>query len=787
MNFLNKKSVITFAFLLAGFFALPVSAQKKYSQRQTQQLKSLSQTYQKKYAVKRKNAYTRAAKTKLPLRVVTPRGVIELQGFTKVQGGVPLYFTSFNANAARSIGTDKVHSQLGLTGSGITLGIWDGGKVRNTHQEFGSRVTQKDGATSVNSHATHVAGTMVAAGVNSSAKGMAPTATLHAYDWNSDISEMTTAAADGLLLSNHSYGFITGWRYDSSVGSWRWYGDPNISASEDYKFGFYSDYSKDLDNIAFNAPFYLICKSAGNDRNDNHSGSHQYYNGTDWVNSTAFRKKDGDYDCIGAGGVAKNILTVGAVNDISSGYSQPSDVVQTSFSSWGPTDDGRIKPDIVANGASLYSTESSSNTAYGNKSGTSMSSPSVTGSLGLLQQHYKNNNGGSFMRAATLKALVIHTADEAGNANGPDYQNGWGLMNTKTAADVITNRDVSSKIEEETLNNSSTYTLQVNATGSGPLVATIAWTDVAGTPVAPALDPSNRMLVNDLDIRITRNGTTYFPWKLNPANPSAAATTGDNDRDNVEKIFIANAPAGTYTITVTHKGTLSGSSQAFSLIVTGISTGTAACGVAGGLNVTSLTNVSAALNWNAVNGANTYDVRYRTQGTSTWTTVNGVSGTSTSITGLVQATTYEFQVKTNCASNSSAYSASATFTTVTPASCISVFPYRESFESGLGDWTNATSGDDINWTRDSGGTPSSNTGPGTGSNGNYYMYVEASGSGTGYPDKVAILNSPCFDISGINNPSFKFDYHMYGSRVNNLKLEISTNSGSSWTQVFTKG
>lgn len=786
MIFHHKKMVAACLLLLAGFVAVPAQAQKKYSQRQTRQLKGLSQTYQKKYAIIRANAYARALKAKLPLKVVTQGRVIELQGFSKTQGGVPLYFTNFNVNAAKSIGTDKAQSQLGLTGSGITLGIWDGGKVRNTHQEFGSRVTQKDGATSLSSHATHVAGTMVASGVTASAKGMAPAATLHAYDWNSDIAEMTTAAADGLLLSNHSYGFITGWSYSSSAGAWRWYGDPNISATEDYKFGFYSDYSKDLDNVAFNAPFYLICKSAGNDRNDNHSGSHQYYNGSAWVNSTASRKKDGDYDCIGAGGVAKNILTIGAVNDISSGYSQPSDVVQTSFSSWGPTDDGRIKPDIVANGASLYSTESSGNSAYGNKSGTSMSSPSVTGSLGLLQEYYNSKNSGNFMRSATLKALVIHTADEAGSANGPDYKNGWGLMNTKAAADVITERNVSSKIEEETLNNSNTYTLQVNATGTGPLVATIVWTDAAGTPVAPALDPSNRMLVNDLDIRVTRSGTTYFPWKLNPANPSAAATTGDNDRDNVEKIFIANPTAGTYTITVTHKGTLNGNSQAFSLIVTGISTGTSACAVAGGLNVTNLANTSATLNWNAASGANSYDVRYRTQGSSSWTNVNGVTGTSTGLTGLTQATAYEFQVKTNCASNSSAYSASINFSTTAPSSCLAVFPYNESFETGLGNWTNATSGDDIDWTRDSGGTPSNSTGPSTGSNGSYYMYVEASGDGTGYPNKTAALISPCFDISALTNPTFKFDYHMYGSQINNLKVEVSTNGGSSWTQIFTK-
>jgi hypothetical protein len=777
---INKKAMTACLLLLASLIALPTIAQQRYSQRQAQKLKSLSNTYKSKYKTLRARAYARALKANLPLKVVTKDRVMELQGFSRANGGVPLYFTNFNLNAARTISTDKVQSQLGLTGTGIVLGIWDGGKVRTTHQEFGNRVTQKDNATSLSSHATHVAGTMGASGVSSNAKGMAPNATIHAYDWNSDLTEMASAASNGLLLSNHSYGYITGWSYSSS--GWRWYGDVNISTTEDYKFGFYSDYSKDMDQIAFDAPYYLICKSAGNDRNDNHSGTHQYNDGSAWVTSTAFRKKDGDYDCIGAGGVAKNILTVGAVNDISSGYSQPSDVVQTSFSAWGPTDDGRIKPDIVANGASLYSADSGSDNDYGTKSGTSMSSPSVTGSLGLLQQHYKNKNG-NFMRAATLKALVIHTADEAGNANGPDYSNGWGLMNTKRAADVISNRGVSAKIEEETLTNSNTYSIQVNATGTEPLVATIVWTDAPGTPTAPALDPSTRMLVNDLDLRVSGGGSNYLPWVLNPANPSAAATTGDNDRDNVENIVIANPSAGTYTITVTHKGSLSGGNQAFTIIVTGITTGTSACAVASGLTTSNLATTSATLNWNSVSGASSYDVRYRAQGTANWVNVNGVTGNATAVTGLATSTTYEFQVKTNCSNGSSAYSTSASFTTGTPASCITAFPYSESFEAGLGAWTQS-SADDIDWTRKSGGTNSNSTGPSSANEGTYYMYVEA--SNPNYPAKTATLVSPCFDLSALNTPTLKFDYHMYGSAVNNLKAEVSTNNGSTWTQVFTK-
>ena len=106
----------------------------------------------------------------------------------------------------------------------------------------------------------------------------------------------------------------------------------------------------------------------------------------------------------------------------------------SSFSSTGPTDDGRIKPDLVANGVNLTSTDIGGYD-YLTISGTSMSSPNACGSATLLVDQYKRLFGGA-MRASTLKALLIQTADDIGNP-GPDYFFGWGLINVKRAADLL--------------------------------------------------------------------------------------------------------------------------------------------------------------------------------------------------------------------------------------------------------------------------------------------------------------------------------------------------------------
>jgi PKD repeat protein len=487
-----------------------------------------------------------------PVKIISDSSYAQLM-YIDEQGN-PQYYTIHNENAAKTISTDKVYNGggagLSLSGNGIEVGEWDAGSALTTHQEFGGRVTVIDGS-SVHWHSTHVAGTIIASGVSSFAKGMAFDATLSCYDWDYDIAEMAEEAAEGLLISNHSYGYLRGWEGST------WWGNPDISTVEDYRFGFYDQNTKNWDEVAYNAPYYLIVKSAGNDRNDSGDGSYP---------------PDGPYDCIGQQGVAKNILTVGAVNDITAGYSQPSDVVMTSFSSWGPADDGRIKPDIVANGTSLNSTYSSANDAYASSSGTSMSSPSVAGSLAILAEHWENTFGtDTKMRAATAKALVIHTADEAGTNDGPDYEFGWGLMNTESAALKISEDLTTDVILEGYLVDGETYTRQITTTGTSPIRATLVWTDPPGSPPAASLDPSDPMLVNDLDLLITEGSNTYYPWKLDKDNPSNAATnSSENDVDNVEVIDIGSPiNSATYTITIDHDGTLSGGGQAFSLILSG--------------------------------------------------------------------------------------------------------------------------------------------------------------------------------------------------------------------------
>ncbi|MHA7059566.1 T9SS type A sorting domain-containing protein [Aquimarina sp. M1] len=116
---------------------------------------------------------------------------------------------------------------------------------------------------------------------------------------------------------------------------------------------------------------------------------------------------------------------------------------------------------------------------------------------------------------------------------------------------------------------------------------------------------------------------------------------------------------------------------------------------------------------------------------------------------------------------------------------ISSFPYSESFEGSIGAWSQSAS-DDINWTVNSGGTPSTGTGPSGAVDGNSYIYVEASGNGTGYPNKQAILNAACLDFAGVSSPTLTFQYHMTGNAVGTLDVEARTNNTGNWVSVFSR-
>ncbi|WP_338759356.1 GEVED domain-containing protein [Bernardetia sp. ABR2-2B] len=650
---LRKK--IGLAALLAGlsFTAYGQNQQERtkiLSETNVVKLKQIAKTKTKLYNQRKAEAIQIAKKKGLKVFQKLKDGrIAELQFIDRF--GNPIYYvTSSNLNAAKTTRADKLWSGgslgLNLNGQGMIVGEWDGGPIRATHQEFGGRVNQKDGvpftsANGNNDHATHVAGTMMAAGVNSNVKGASHQSTLWANEWNNDEAEVTSQAAEGLILSNHSYGY-------------------NSQYLSTYQFGYYDDQAATWDEITYNAPYFLPVKAAGNDRGSYNTGK-------------------GGYDLVTGFATSKNALVVAAVSAVTN-YTGANSVNMSSFSSWGPTDDGRIKPDISGCGVSVYSTSSGGNTSYNTKSGTSMASPNVTGTLLLVQQHYKNLNSGNFMRSATLRGLAIHTADEAGSADGPDYRFGWGLLNAEKAVNLISNRGTSSVIDEKTLANNGTYSLQVTATSSAPLEVTVCWTDPKGTPVSGnQVDNGAIMLVNDLDVRVTGGGSTNFPWILNPASPNSGATKGDNFRDNVEKVYIANPVAGqTYTITVSHKGSLQSGAQAYSLIVSGADLGgttPTTCAVPSGLNSSNIANTTATLSWNAVSGAVSYDARFRQSGTSTWTNLNGNTSTSRNITGLTADTNYEFQVRTNCSASSSAYSSSATFTTTggttTPTYCVS--------------------------------------------------------------------------------------------------------------------
>ena len=510
---------------------------------------------------------------RLKFRDGTMREIIRIS-----ENGKPLYYKTFNLNAAKTLSTNKLWEGevlgLDLSGAGIVVGVWDGASILTTHNEFMGRARMIDGEDEVDSHTTQVAGIIGAAGLSGSARGMAAESTLEGYNWVNDNAEMNSAAQQGLLISNHSYGFIHGWDYNSDKQRWEWWGDESISETEDYKFGFYGEEARIWDDISYRNPRYLIIKAAGNDRGDGPApgATHHLFSNGGWTISNTVRDLDGGtggFDCIGTQGTAKNVLTVGAVDDIPDGYENSSDVKIASFSVFGPTDDGRIKPDIVGNGISLYSPDADHDSSYSYFSGTSASSPNVAGSLALLQQHHRKLRG-EFMYASSLKALVIHTADEAGNP-GPDYKYGWGLMNTAKAAELISN-DTGDRIAYDTLSNQEVLTNTFFSKGEESIKVTIVWADPAGGSPAPQLDPTNMILVNDLDIRLTRliDNHEFKPFVLSPASPNQTAETGDNQRDNVEQIFIDSPMKGFYELSVTHKAGLTGTEQPYSIIISGL-------------------------------------------------------------------------------------------------------------------------------------------------------------------------------------------------------------------------
>lgn len=531
--------------------------------------------------------------------------------------GTPLYYTTLNDPTTQ---TSRAHTlydkgllNLGLTGTNMQVGVWDSGVALSSHQEFDSRAKNADNADEVSLHATLVTGNLISAGVEPNAKGVAYGAQALSHDWSRDKIEVAEAAANGLLLSNHSYGILS-------------------DRVPDWYFGAYIKVTQDWDKIMYNAPYYLMVTAAGN-------AQKSYDN-----EAPNFGKTADGFDLLLGFTTTKNGLTVAGANTEIDANGDLKKASVTGYSSFGPVDDGRVKPDLAGDGGNILSTSSVTNSSYQVSAGTSMAAPGVTGSLLLLQQYHEELFG-SYMKASTLKGLALHTADDV-DAKGPDYKMGWGIINAKSAAEVLQNKEYTTLVNEETLSEGETYSITVLAMENEPLMASISWTDPESENINRGdLNSTSAALVNDLDIRITKGDETYLPWKLNPAKANDPATKGDNKVDPFERVEVENAK-GSYTITVLHKGGLKNGLQDFSLIVTGAQVSNCSIETPSHIDLQSSSNKNATISWKEAEET-LFEVQYKSVDMNNWST-ELIWENSFEIANLEVGKVYEARVRSIC-------------------------------------------------------------------------------------------------------------------------------------------
>ncbi len=400
------------------------------------------------------------------------------------------------ASRALSNADAIIAAPYNLDGTGILVGHWDGGAVSATHPDFQGRVTNIENGDVID-HATHTAGTILGAGLGDpSARGYAIGATMIAYDFYGDPNAERREA-------KHQY--------------YHWH-DNHSWGSSSTNFGTYDDVAREFD-LDSRDLFLVALKAAGNEGQQSQVVDNNY-----------------GFDSLSTDSTGKNILIICATDD---------DGDLASFSSRGPTDDGRIKPDFCANGVNLNSTLPGG--GYGNLSGTSMATPSVTGMVTLLAQLYQRENHHRWA-PDLLSAIMIHNVTDVFHV-GPDYRFGWGNADAKAAADFILAdaADPGRRLIRGAARDGETveYPMDVPA-GAPSLKVTLTWLD------AFAAGTAQRRLINDLDLELLApNGETEYPWTLDPANPFAdAARDRPNDVDTVEQVVVDAPQAGVWTVRV---------------------------------------------------------------------------------------------------------------------------------------------------------------------------------------------------------------------------------------------
>jgi len=460
------------------------------------------------------------------------------EGVLWIEEGTPP-LTPTNDDARRTLGVDTLHAApYGLDGSGVKLFVFDGGRV-DSHAALSGRLTYVDSAPFDNTyhHPTHVAGTAAGDGTDSPSgrnlKGMAPAASIYSAGYQQTGGTMLFWDNAGDIEADYATARNT---YDvdlatNSIGS--------NTAGNGYDCDREGDYGVSSsmidgivrgDNIAVGTP-YIVIWANGNERTG--------------TNGTDYGRCGSNYHTTAPPSCAKNPIHVGATN--SDGDSM------TSFSSWGPCDDGRLKPTVSGPGCEsgrasgegyIYSTLTGS--TYGGMCGTSMATPAVAGVASLAIEQYRNSTGNPAARPsnALMKAWLIHTARDLGN-DGPDYVYGYGEVDAVAVVDLITSTANYTNSIISASGVTDTYTYHVPEDASEFKVS-LAWDDYAATAFAV------NALVNDLDLQVQApGGTIIYPFSLDPSNPENLATaTGPNTRDNQEQVVVQNPAAGVWMVRV---------------------------------------------------------------------------------------------------------------------------------------------------------------------------------------------------------------------------------------------
>lgn len=405
---------------------------------------------------------------------------------------------------------DNIKGPYALSGKDVIVGEWDGSGAAQ-HIDYDARHVAMEPFVSGSNgnHATHVAGTVLGAGIrNPEALGMAPKASLFSWDFGGFITnEMDSGASkQGIEITQNSYGY--GASFDNCTRRASY--DGNSSA---------------IDQLVVKYPHLLHVFAAGNSRSSN--------------------CLSGGYGTVHSGYQAgKNTLVVAAVTRLDG---------NSSFHGYGPMKDGRLKPEVSAVGVDVYSTFPFDN-YQGGYNGTSMACPGTSGTAALIYELYERSYG-SQPPAHLIKALMSNGADDIGRP-GPDYQFGFGRINASRSAAILDKGQY--RVAGISQGNTWVDSIRLSHVPQ-QLKVMLCWDD----PQAAA--SASKTLVNDLNLMlITPSGDTILPWVCNPTNFTANATRLQDTLNNIEQVTLDSARTGNYRIVVSAPR-VTGSTQNFSV------------------------------------------------------------------------------------------------------------------------------------------------------------------------------------------------------------------------------